>query len=54
MGFLTERCSVFPLNDDVVLQCLSFYCGDEDLDDFFNHSTSNYERELYFDLLRIA
>jgi GNAT superfamily N-acetyltransferase len=46
MNFLAETCSLSLLNDDIVAQCNPFCCGDEDLDDFFNHSTGKYKSEL--------
>jgi len=46
MGFILENCNISPLTAEVVTQCNPFNCGDEDLNDFFNNSTDNYQREL--------
>jgi hypothetical protein len=34
MGFPFEKCTLFPLNNEILSQCRSFSCGDMDLDDF--------------------
>ncbi|KAA6301582.1 MAG: hypothetical protein EZS26_002326 [Candidatus Ordinivivax streblomastigis] len=46
MNYLEENCFFTELSDEVVAQCLSFNCGDDDLDDFFSKDTSNYKREM--------
>jgi GNAT superfamily N-acetyltransferase len=46
MDFIKEKCTVSFLTDELKAQCQPFSCGDEDLDDFFNNSTGNYQREL--------
>ena len=42
MGFLLDKCSVFPLTHKISL----FSCGDSDLDDFFHNNAAKYERQL--------
>ncbi|GHT18719.1 N-acetyltransferase [Bacteroidia bacterium] len=46
MGFLEDLCSLSPLNNETLLQCRPFSCGDNDLDDFFLNDTDNYDRQL--------
>ncbi|GHT67011.1 N-acetyltransferase [Bacteroidia bacterium] len=45
-GFLDNHCTVFPLNNKILLQCIPFCCGDKDLDDFFNNNSDNFNRQL--------
>ena len=46
MGFLVDRCSVFPYTEPIMNQSRPFSCGDKDLDDFFLHDAVKYERQL--------
>lgn len=46
MGFLLEKCSIFPLNEIVLSQCGRFSCGNSDLDDFFWNDTVGYSKQL--------
>ena len=46
MEFLHEECTISLLNDEIISYCEHFSCGDEDLDDFFHHSTDNYRKQL--------
>ena len=45
-SFLTANCTFFRLNSIVLSQCIPFCCGDKDLDDFFNNSADNFNRQL--------
>jgi GNAT superfamily N-acetyltransferase len=46
MGFLSEKCTLFPLNEEVLSQCRPFSCGDADLDDFFLNDVVKFDRQL--------
>jgi GNAT superfamily N-acetyltransferase len=46
MGFLRDKCLIFPLNNETLTHCHPFSCGDNDLDDFFSCDADNYERQL--------
>ncbi|MDR1980546.1 MAG: GNAT family N-acetyltransferase [Tannerellaceae bacterium] len=46
MGFLLEKCTLFPLNNEILSQCQSFSCGDSDLDDFFLNDVENFDIQL--------
>ncbi|MDR1880375.1 MAG: GNAT family N-acetyltransferase [Tannerellaceae bacterium] len=46
MGFLLEKCTLFPLNNEILSQCQSFSCGDSDLDDFFLNNVENFDFQL--------
>ena len=46
MGFLREKCITSLLDSEIIACCEPFSCGDEDLDDFFHHSTDNYRKQL--------
>ena len=46
MGLLREKCEISLLDSEIISCCELFSCGDEDLDDFFSHSTDNYRRQL--------
>lgn len=46
MSFLTERCSFYPLNEEVIKSCEPFSCGHNDLDDFFNKESHLYAEQL--------
>lgn len=43
---LFEHCVMLPYNTDVRERCLSFSCGDADLDDFFHNDAERYAEEL--------
>jgi hypothetical protein len=58
MGFLLDKCSVFPNAGEILKQCRPFSCGDKDLDDFQEkeHIGLPQDKELktrlmYFDLM---
>ena len=44
--FLFDQCVMLPYNNDVRERCLSFTCGDADLDDFFHNDAEHYAEEL--------
>jgi GNAT superfamily N-acetyltransferase len=46
MGFLLDKCTVFPRAGEILMQSRPFSCGDEDLDDFIFHDAFKYERQL--------
>jgi GNAT superfamily N-acetyltransferase len=46
MGFLLDKCLIFPLNNGTLKHCRPFSCGENDLDDFFSSDADNYERQL--------
>lgn len=46
MGFLLEKCSLKKLDHELLSSCKPFTCGDDDLDDFFQHDALKYETEL--------
>ena len=46
MNFLIDKCSVFPLTEQLKNQCRRFSCGDKDLDDFF-YTNSNFGNTRY-------
>ena len=43
---LFDQCVMLPYNNDVRERCLSFTCGDADLDDFFHNDAERYAEEL--------
>ena len=46
MSFLIDKCSVFPLTEQIMNQCRRFSCGDKDLDNFFFQDAAKYEKQL--------
>jgi GNAT superfamily N-acetyltransferase len=46
MGFLQDKCSIFPQAGEILERSRPFSCGDKDLDDFFLHDAAKYERQL--------
>jgi len=46
MGFLIDKCTVFPNAELKMMQSRPFSCGDKDLDNFFLHDAGKYERQL--------
>lgn len=46
MEFLSKKCTFSLLDSKIISHCEPFSCGDEDLDDFFHHSTDNYRKQL--------
>ena len=46
MGFLRDYCDVFPYNGETSPQSRPFSCGDSELDYFFLHDATKYERQL--------
>jgi len=45
-NYLTSKLIFSPLDKDILSNCLSFSCGDNDLDDFFQNNAINYENQL--------
>ena len=43
---LFDQCVMLPYNNQVRERCLSFTCGDTDLDDFFHNDAERYAAEL--------
>lgn len=43
---LFDQCVMLPYNNQVRKRCLSFTCGDTDLDDFFHNDADRYAAEL--------
>lgn len=43
---LFDQCVMLPYNSEVRERCLSFTCGDADLDDFFYNDAERYAAEL--------
>ena len=43
---LFDQCVMLPYNNQVRKRCLSFTCGDTDLDDFFHNDAERYAAEL--------
>lgn len=43
---LFDHCVMLPYNTNVRKRCLSFSCGDTDLDDFFHNDAERYADEL--------
>lgn len=46
MGFLLDKCSFSPLDEEVIGKCCPFSCGNADLDDFFRQDASLYSRQM--------
>jgi len=46
MGFLVDKCDIFPHTCETLEQSRPYSCGDKDLDDFFCHDTFKYEQQL--------
>lgn len=46
MGFLTDNCFFSVLNTEVVSNMAHFYCGDTDLDNFFQNEAIPYSKQL--------
>ena len=44
MAFLEENCILDVLTDDILKECHSFVCGDDDMDEFFQKDALNYTR----------
>jgi GNAT superfamily N-acetyltransferase len=45
MNFLDEKCMISLLDGETMSRSEPFSCGDDDLDDFFHHSTDNYRKQ---------
>jgi len=45
MNFLNEKCTILLLDGETISRGEPFSCGDDDLDDFFHHSTDNYRKQ---------
>ena len=46
MGFLLDKCSFSPLDEEVIAGCRPFSCGNVDLDEFFQHDAPLYSRQM--------
>ena len=46
MGFLLEKCTLTPYNQDTIDSCNAFDCNHKDLNDFFTNDVENYSSEL--------
>ena len=46
MGFLEENCSFTLFTQEILNSCLTFDCGNSDLNDFFASDALNYSKEL--------
>jgi GNAT superfamily N-acetyltransferase len=46
MSFLFEKCTFGILNEDTINECHSFLCGNDDLDEFFQHDAPFYSQQL--------
>lgn len=46
MGFLLDKCSFSPLNEEVIAGCRPFSCGNADLDEFFRHDAPLYSKQM--------
>ena len=42
MGFLLDKCSFSPLDEEVIAGCRPFSCGNADLDEFFQHDALTF------------
>lgn len=47
MGFLSEKAVFFPLTQRKLEESETFSCGNEDLDDFFQHDAVAYAKDLF-------
>lgn len=46
MGFLLDRCSFHVLDRETIKECQPFTCGNDDLDDFFQHDAPLYDFQM--------
>lgn len=46
MGFLEDKCIFSELTDDKIVASNDFYCGNEDLDEFFHEDVSRFRFNL--------
>ena len=46
MGFLLDKCSFSLLDDDTIVKCRPFSCGNTVLDEFFQHDAPLYSKQL--------
>lgn len=46
MNFIEEKCLFRPLADDTIAISKPFYCGNEDLDEFFHEDVARFSRNL--------
>ena len=46
MGFLFDKCTFGVLNEDTINECHSFLCGNDDLNEFFQHDAPLYSQQL--------
>jgi len=45
MNFLDDKCTISLLDGETISRSNPFSCDDDDLDDFFHHSTDNYRKQ---------
>ena len=46
MGFLDEHCLFHELNDEKITASKPFYCGNNDLDDFFHEDVTKFSYNI--------
>lgn len=46
MSFLFNKCTFGVLDENTINECDSFLCGNDDLDDFFQHDAPLYSQQL--------
>ena len=46
MNFLEDKCTFSRLSKEIIDSSFSFYCGHDDLNDFFKNDSLNYEKEF--------
>ena len=46
MGFLLDKCTLKPYNEEVIGSCKAFDCDHADLNDFFQNDVLNYSEQL--------
>jgi len=51
MGFLDERCLFHELTDEKIAASKPFYCGNNDLDEFFYEDVTKFS---YLDLAQLS
>ena len=44
MAILEEHCILDVLTDEILSECESFTCGDDDMDEFFRNDALSYTR----------
>ncbi len=54
MGFLLDKCKLKKMDDEILLTCHPFTCGDEDLDDFFLHDAMLIKQNCLVKLIALC